>query len=253
MSPTPIHPDDLISAYADGVLNDAERAAFEQRLESEPALRAELERHERAMGALRDLYNPDAPRERTGPAQSPVAEPPAPLQFPKKPRRTWQFAAAAVILLALIVGNFMMRSGNGPSITTPEAVYRALHANGFRPDFVCTDNPGFIQAVRVRMGQGLMMTPASLATGDISLVGWAYGGSYSQIISPATLVLMAHYKGQEVLVLIDHISVDRALAKPESADLHMFKSVVGNLVLYEVSPLSEPVLLPHLVDPDQAH
>jgi hypothetical protein len=51
-----------------------------------------------------------------------------------------------------------------------------------------------------------------------------------------------------VVLYIDRIANDANLPDP-GPGLRMFRKPVGNLVLYEVTPLDRPQVLPHLSDP----
>src|SRR5690242_8042445 len=55
--------EDLLSAYADGEVTDAERALVETRLSESPSLRAVLDEIEAARDAVRSLPQRDAPPE----------------------------------------------------------------------------------------------------------------------------------------------------------------------------------------------
>jgi hypothetical protein len=98
---------ELLSAYIDRRLNDGERAALEQRLNGEPALRGALDELRVTVALLRDLEPLKPPRSFT------IVAPAA------APRRAWQFPWAAlgsgVVAMAclLVFSVVLIRGGMG--------------------------------------------------------------------------------------------------------------------------------------------
>jgi len=82
--------------------------------------------------------------------------------------------------------------------------------------------------------------------------GWAYGNDYEgQIVGKTTLVLIAHVRGEMVLVLMDRAGEDRVLEKPTDVGLNIFRAENGGLVRYEITRLAQPEVIGPLVDPDR--
>ncbi len=107
---------ELLSAYIDQQLSDAERAALEVRLEREPALRAQLDDLRATVGLLRDLAPVRPPRSFTLDAAT-VA-----------PRRIWSFpwmqlGSALVAATLLVVFGFVLTRelGRNSPATAPMA------------------------------------------------------------------------------------------------------------------------------------
>lgn len=118
--------DEILSAYLDGMLTDAQRAELARRLQQEPALAERLTRLRRADSAVRDAYAPvlDEPLpqavldmlatgDRAEPESSTVVD------FTKRRRRaaaatpSWPLALAASFTLAVGVGLGYLLAGSG--------------------------------------------------------------------------------------------------------------------------------------------
>lgn len=121
--PTPTERDiELISAYIDGMLNDAERSAFEARLARDAALQAELDSLRGTVQLVRDLPSLRAPRNFTLTPEM-LAEAPPPQAAPR-PRMiafplTSVMSAAAGIVVAL-AGVVLLLSSLGQVGTTDD-------------------------------------------------------------------------------------------------------------------------------------
>ena len=48
------------------------------------------------------------------------------------------------------------------------------------------------------------------------------------------------------MVLIDRVENDRNIKVPDGSGLHLYKKRVGDLVLYEMSPMPEARVLPNV-------
>ncbi len=104
---------ELLSAYLDGQLNPAERSALEQRLEGEPALRANLTELRATVSMLQGLTPVRPPRSFTLDAQ--VVAPKRSWSFP------WMQAGSALIAVTLmLVFGFVLtfRGGGSPSASS---------------------------------------------------------------------------------------------------------------------------------------
>lgn len=236
-SQLPEHPpmNTQLEAYIDGVLNTADRAAFEARLKSDPALRAEVELQTSIDASLSRLFKPC---EVAAPAAAPA---------PFRVRRWIPFAAAAAIALAAAL--WWMQPAAPPAQTPlarrqPTAPnlrgqYQFQVRTGFTPMAVCTTPDAFQEWVQQNYGQPLRPT----ATPDnIQLVGW----SYSDLISDYTGILLARVDGQPVIVAMDKSELQTKPIPEGEGPEHIFQKTVNGLTLYEVTPLAEPRILPLL-------
>jgi anti-sigma factor RsiW len=122
---------DLLSAYLDGDLSDADRAALEARLAAEPELRRELEALRQTVALVRSLPAMKAPRsyalnaallEESGESTAAYEEMPAnvtrmPAARGRRPLN-WLSAAAAVTVLFVIVAALLVNRQTG--LFTPD-------------------------------------------------------------------------------------------------------------------------------------
>jgi hypothetical protein len=267
---TPPSPEDrehLLEMYLDGMLKGDQLVSFQRMLADDPSLRAEVDLQHRINASLKRefAYEPpahkitlpsnDAPAlrlDRTSEAASLHAGQPATKRHAPNRRLQWLLAAAAMLALVVGVQRVFFPSGQ-PAFETPDRTHARLVNLGFQPEFVCTTDPEFQATVREQFGEALSLAPLAPGAGadPIQLVGWAYGDNYtSRILGERTLVLMARVSGEPVIVLIDHLSNDRVLRLDDASRLSLNRARIGQLVVYEVSPLPEPALLPRLINPD---
>jgi hypothetical protein len=248
----------LIDAYLDDLLEETERAAFERGLESDARLRAEVEGQRRIDGALGRLFAPPvgnalASRITTLVRESILAPNRRPVvRMPARVSR-WRRLAIAAALTMGVVGLYRLWDFVQPSrprdIYAPQAwrsfekVYRDTVAGGFKPGWVCKNDREFATAFRRRLGQALLLLPPPPG------VAWA-GLDYCNSITPRTMFLLAWVQGEKVLVLVDQAGSDRGQALPPESRLHLFRRQVGNLVLYECTPLDQPYVLDNFYIPD---
>ena len=161
--------------------------------------------------------------------------------------------AAAAAIAAALVGGWQIWRAVGPGAGAPAAyrhqpwrsldtVYRDTVAGGFEPAWVCADDREFTLTFRSVHHQGLLLaeTPPHIA---------AVGLSYCNSITPRTICVMARVHGEPVIVFVDGVERDTGQTHP-SGGLNVFRRQIGRLVLYELSPLAEPSVLPLFYDPD---
>jgi hypothetical protein len=223
-----------IDRYLDGQLDAGERASFEAALAHDSSLRAEVELQRRIDGALEAAVphgDPDAILARARAAV--VARP--------RPRR--------LVRVALVLGVFLLVLGalawwlapapeeapqgykRGPPRPL-EVIYADRVQTGFKPDWVCKDEKEFADTFKKELGVPLAFAP----TPQVAMVGLAYTTS----LSSQTVAFLAHVDGREVIVFLDTIKHDSHPKLPAGSTLHIFRSELGGLVLYELTPLDEP-------------
>jgi hypothetical protein len=162
--------------------------------------------------------------------------------------------AAAAAIAAAVLGGWQIWRAVGPPSRPPaayrhqpwrslETVYHDTVAAGFDPGWVCADDREFALTFRSLHHQGLLLadTPPGVET-----VGLAYCNS----ITPRTVCILARVGGEPVIVFVDRVERD-AGQPPPPAGLNLFRRQIGRLVLYELSPIAEPSVLPWFSDPHQ--
>ena len=250
----PHEPSNLIDLYLDGLLSEADRTAFEQRLEAEPNLRAAVQMQQRLNDSLSRSFVVPAPEKVMGPIRAPQSS-------RAVQRSTWSIPAilrsryvalAASLLLVLGVWAAWRAArdrdgsdGYGPlnARYSMEMVYRMETQKGFRPQWVCESEREFATTYWLNLQQPLLVPiPAEKQ-------GW--GLSYFNTLSPKTVVLLAKVGDTPVMVFADRAAndADVPLPSPESR-LRAHRKRIGDLVLYEVSPLGKPQLLDQFYVPD---
>ncbi len=245
-----------VARYVDDALPPEERTAFERDLQTDGALRRELELQRGVEDSIRRAipYEGRPIRFETDPAAGtlrlmgtdadPAVRTSSQASRGVVGRLRWYAAAAGVLLVAAVAINVLVRER--VPVVPPERVYTRLVQSGFAPAFVCTTDEEFEKAVRDRFGQGLLMRAAE----SVALVGWAYNNQYEgRLVGFQTLVLMAKVDGEPVIVLMDRASEDRSLSVLPESGLRLFRRQVGSLVCYEVTPRSEPAIVDRLHDP----
>lgn len=195
-----------------------------------PAVRAELETQARIDDSLARLFAAPVAGESRGSQKG---------ELLRAPRSRWlPWAAAAALLLAGVGTWWFVLRASGPDVLSP--AYHEVVAAGFKPEEVCTTDEAFVQWCRVYMRQPIY--PTSHPDG-LEFVGWSKG----KIISPISGVLLVKMSGEPVIVVLER--TDRQTVTPgPSADptLHVFRKRIGEVMLYEISPKTESVVLPTL-------
>lgn len=226
----PYPPEDtLLDAYLDGQLDAERSSAFEAEIASSPELRAAVDLQRRIDASLARLFV-EPPAE----SLDPKAKPPS--------RRLIHPAllglAAAVLIVTAGLWAFATlalqesRDRLGPA-------YQEIVAAGFEPQIVCTTTEEFAGWLRENYGQALY--PAD--DPGIQYVGW----SYANVVSGYSGVLLANVDGERVIVIVDRRDRDDARQlRPQDRSLSIHRRAIGDLVLYEVTPLGRARILPVL-------
>ncbi len=238
-------PDDghAMDRYLDGLMSDAERAAFERSIETDHAAQAEVSAHRAMTQALRTAFA-------DGGARAPIARPS--MQIPGKRRRlVWLSAAAIVALVAAGAINLLpSQSTSDPRSRVVDASRSPLQranveyarqvASGMKPEVVCTTPQQFAEWTEQKLGEPLK--PGDLPQGVV-LAGW----SYAPVFTTYTAVLLAHSGTEPVVVFMDAVATSESLPPEGAIDgLHRFRRRIGAVEMVEVSRLKEAVILPRL-------
>lgn len=237
-----------LDQYMDGLMNESERAEFERHLQSELSLAEQLSLQHRIDSALRERFTPPkviptgaaAGKSRTA---------------PRWPMRLGAgiAAAAAIAIAGYAVWPSAMqllggRSRSGPTPIHfvpigPFEAYRAHVDSGLTPEWICKDDAEFAQTLEKAVGQSLVVA----ATPGLDVLGWSYnkieGNTSRGVFTGYTLYLLTKARGAPVVVLIDRAAYDRQIESERADGLRIFRRQIGDAVLYEVTPLDQPMVL----------
>ncbi len=237
--------------YLDGLMSEAERGAFEQSIQGDPAAQAEVATHRALTRDLRAAF------EFGNASDVPTVPHAVPFQAsdtgaPRSRRLAWLSAAAAIALVGAIAANVLLRE-DSPAPYSPRAVdssksplerigdeFARQVASGMRPEVVCTTPEQFASWTGEKLGQP--MKAPGLDDGVV-LAGW----SYAPVFTGYTALLLAYAGNEPVIVFMDMYASDEAMPAEGNADgLHRFRRSIGNVRMIEVSRLDRPVILPRL-------
>jgi len=273
MSERPAHPEDpRLEAYLDGQLDDAERPAFERDAADRSELLRAIDLQSRIDAALARLYEPpDVQRVAAelarsngrksasstaadGVADAGAPSPHAPASAPaRSPKpfcsRVVMWRLAAMIILA-VVGVVAIRlwlappplaTDPYPISETPRPmteVYHAEVASGFEPQWVCETDEEFAGWYRKQVGRPLTLAalPPHVRAAGLSI---------DNVLSRRTIYLLAEVEGKPVIVFADHVANDDTPRVLSGSNLHLFRRQIGDVVLYELTPLDRPRVLEH--------
>jgi len=226
---------DELELYLDGTLAGEDLARFEARLSAEPGLRAQVELQRRVDASLSRVF---APQIASPAATTPSATP----ERPWIARIGWTRLAAAVFLALLAGAAFVAHRAARPERVHPVAAYNDEIATGFRPSVVCENDRQMIEFTRSTLGVALVFARSP----DVHLVGWDYN---TKVLTDDTVSLLVKAGDDRIVVFMDRSENDRRIGKFEgSSGMYVHRRQIGDVVLYEVSPRREAVVLP-LVKP----
>jgi len=250
-------PRQQIDAYLDGLLAPAVQQTFERELATNDSPRRECELQQQVDASLVRSFSPPPPPadilafcsgeptaddelgsdERNRLAATEPAEP---------ARRRWtSFAVIAAAIAWIVVGVSMYRNStdDGYQQLALADIYAQCVDDGFQPKWVCDDDREFAATFQRRQGIPLLLKDEA----QDKMVGL----SYLKGISNQTTTMLARVEGQPILVFVDKKSRDTNPAKPPwLSGLSLFRKELADLVLYEITPLSEPHLIEQFYQPD---
>lgn len=250
--------------WLDGRLDDADAAQFKAEAADDVTLQQQLELHAAIVRSLRQAFDHEVTTSlpgaaalslnsvgtRTDASHRSSMDKGAPTQRRTLPRQL-ALAAAAVLMLGVTAWMVwpMIAPAPGVQATAPrtlDAVFASHAARDFKPAWVCADDEEFAQTFRRDYGQALLMKPSPEGTGMIGLI-------YDHAISAYTALMLCYLNdNQHAIVFIDRRGNDRTLEVDPASGLHLYRREVGDLVLYELTPLSQPTFLELMYNPDEA-
>lgn len=229
---TPDH--DRIERMLDGLSLGPERDAAVEALRAE-GLGEAVGLHEEIEASLRRQFPvATAPPRQIKKVVAAISHMPASIRW-----RTWGVAGAAAAALLLIAFAWGQRASR---VVSPffepaplVALYQEAVAQGFEPYYECEDSERFAAVFAKR--QGLPLRLETMPQGS-RMLGLSYPGG----ISRDTTAMLCEVAGQPVMVFVDRLDADEQVEgiAADADGLHVFRSELANLVVYEVTPLEEP-------------
>lgn len=246
-------PRELLDLYIDGMLTDAQRSDFEALLANDTALRAEYELQKRMDEALKRRFEPDVadiavpqPKPAAKSQVSQAIQATQAIPFPSSAKRSgspWLRIAAMIVIAGALATILFIRPWGG-SFVNPRDAYAEEVRLGFKPYVVCETDEQMVHFTKKALGHAVLVAKDP----SIALIGWAYD---SRVVSDNTVTLLAKAgpdQSTQIVVYMDRAANDRRISTG-TGTLNVFKRELGEAVFYEVSPLSEPSILPHLYVP----
>lgn len=234
MSLEPPEFDEALEAYLDGTMPAERRADFAR--ERGAALSEASAGQARIDGALRQQF---------GGAGMTVPPLPEAAAGPRAYRRAawWRDArvlAAAGLLVA--VGVWAAIAGLGGGADTLAAVYAREVDGGLVPGWVCETDAEFAQTFEDQFKQPLL---AAAAPG-VELIGL----TYNYALEARTVMVLARVDGEPVIVFTGPTRLVTETPSVGSQSLNLFERQIGQVRLFEVTPLDEPRVLPGFYEPE---
>lgn len=247
-----------LERYLDGLMEAGEARRFEAMIADNPTLQAEVELHGRVEASLQRLFVPPIQGSQNGTTSEPVpaiAEPaPAEIAGRIAPHRTGRRILGGVAAgFAAGIGIWLVWSTLRPQPAGYDpgpwrdlaSSYALVVDEGFEPDWICKDDAEFQSAFRSRFDQPLSLDGLPE---DVQAVGLAYRNT----VSARTILVLGEAGGERVVLYVDRVEADHGQpAPPAESGLKLFRARVGQLAVYELTPLDHPVLLEFLRSGDQ--
>lgn len=248
-------PGSELDAYLDGRLDEWGLAAMESRFDSDPALVRERETARSIDVAIGRLFAPPVLAQ----LESEVSHRSAGAALGNDPTRlarrgrSWSArwallvagsmaAAAAIVIGVLTVApqRWLQSApaGRGETMpSTPEAVYARLVAGGFQPYWACADDAEFREFTAAEYATPFLFASAP----SVEVLGWAY---QTEVLGRRPGIILARVDGSPVVVLVDRTEHDRPMALSPESGLALHRRELSGIVLYEITPTSEPSVIP---------
>jgi hypothetical protein len=250
-------PNTRLEAYLDDRMTISDREAFEVELASDQELRRQCDLQREIDESLGRMFAVPAPPidiiALSGEGESAETLNQLPDRKKAKPRKPWQTVVAVLVacIAWLVVGKevYRMYQDGGESrygrVALAEIYQRSVDG-GFIPKWVCDDDQEFAQTFQERQGLPLLLKPDA----QHMMVGL----SYLTGVTAKTTTMLARVEDQPILVFVERLDREVQPDHPSwSSGLKLFRQELGELVLYEVTPLSEPRVIQHFFIPDTAN
>lgn len=238
---------DPLDQYLDKTLSQTDRQRFESRLDQDDALNAEIRLQQRIDRSLRQWYEPKPSNGLLSRALTMTAA----RRAPKSKNRLFQLrplavaaAVAAMVLFGawLIWPNTAMQSNVNGVINQPKMTLTAYYQQqldaGFKPGWPCP--PDYFKRVTAgRFDHALVMAETPPAGVE------PLGVSDCRTISRKTLCMLAYIDKQPAMVFFDQVADDagQTLDSSPGSSLSLHRAVLGEVVVYELSPWDQPRLI----------
>ncbi len=238
MTTPPIDPgmnerrEQLLDGHLIGTLNATEQSEFAALVAGDSGFATQVKLQERAAASLRRTYVPPESK----PLVEDAGEAPA-----RRLGHWWRYAAAAVIAVGVFFG---VRWAMQDTSNAPGAIYARMVSAGFSPSIICRADEGYFERlVKGKLGKALVPTLA--ADSPVAFTGWNYAKDFGTPLSDSVMILLVKNGKTPVVVFMDKATADRPQPLSRKG-LSVFRAEINGLVLYEVSPLPEPCVLPLL-------
>ncbi|MFO0838619.1 MAG: hypothetical protein U1D55_08810 [Phycisphaerae bacterium] len=248
-----------LDAYLDGLLDADARRDFERELLGDAGLREQVTRQRAIDASLKRGFAAPSAEALLARVLTQRPKPAPPKPAPPRVIRLFGpagMAVAAAVLLISVGSSWYLWQTLSSSVDTGPlpipvrpllavaAAYQEALDNGFKPFYPCRSDQELAGTIYKQLNQGLLW--ANIPT-NVSLLGLIP----TRVVSQKTIMMLARVDGKPVVLLIDRACDEKAPPSPPPPEsgLKMFRSVVGELVLYEVTPLDKPSLLDFGYDP----
>jgi anti-sigma factor RsiW len=241
--------------YLDKQLSDAETADLQRRLANDESaqrwLAQLLAQEDQLAHALKRTFVP--PEKSVAEIEAwfvddlKEAAPAVSLGQGSRSRRSMLIAGCAVA--AALTGVMLVANWVRPKKVAPffeprslAAIYTETVHNGFQPYYLCDDEERFAQTFAKRQGVRLRLAPLPPKR---SMAGLSYLGGSSR---DATAML-CFVEDRPVVVFVDQAENQRHAVSdvPAGESLFVHESKLGDLVLWEVSPFAQPMMMQFLL------
>jgi len=229
-----------LDLYLDGLLSGPELAAFQEQMQRDPQLAAQVEAQRRIDESLRRVMV--AP---IAPSVTPPSYSLRPSLLARMRRSPWA-AVAAVLIIGVSVWRvwdvyYFKPTQESPypiasAPRTMDTIYKVEKDRGFVPMWKCRDDKEFATTFYKSLGTALTFRnpPANAES-----LGLSYGNTIG--LSPRTVYMLFKIDGREVIVFIDKKSSDQN-PKLTTPGINLFRRETGEFVLYEMTPLERPMV-----------